>query len=133
MLRARLFYLALAGLSIVVGLLVHFHGAGLGAVAQDVVGDALWAAMIAWALGAIAPGSRLVVRSSIACAWCVAIEASQLYHAPGLDAIRATPLGHLVLGSGFDARDLVAYALGVAVAALVSVSLRAGRAGPVRG
>ncbi len=33
--------------------------------------------------------------------------------APTLDAWRATTLGHLVLGSGFDPRDLVAYALGV--------------------
>jgi hypothetical protein len=32
---------------------------------------------------------------------------------PWLDAVRATRLGHLVLGSDFDGRDLLAYAIGV--------------------
>jgi hypothetical protein len=131
--RDRLRHVGLAALAIVVGMLVHFHGSGLGAAAQDVTGDALWAAMIAWALGAIAPRTRLVVRSAIAYAWCVVVELSQLYHAPALDTLRETRLGHLALGSGFDPRDLVAYAIGVAVAAGVSVSLRAGQAGPARG
>jgi hypothetical protein len=130
--RARSLHLALVGLSIAVGLLVHFYGADLGSMAQDVIGDALWAAMIAWALGAAAPGARLVVRSAIAYAWCIAVEVSQLYHTPALDAIRATRAGHLALGSGFDARDLVSYALGVAAAAIVSASLRADRAAPAR-
>jgi hypothetical protein len=31
--------------------------------------------------------------------------------------------GHLVLGSGFDARDLLAYALGVAGAALLEAMI----------
>jgi hypothetical protein len=132
MLRVRLIYVALVTVAIAVGLLVHFHGLALGSAAQDVIGDALWAAMIAWALGAITPNTRLLVRSAAAYAWCVVVELSQLYHAPSLDAIRETQLGHLVLGSGFDARDLVAYAIGVAVAAVVSVSLRAGRADPAR-
>lgn len=130
--RARSIHVVLVGLSIAIGLLVHFHGAGLGRALQDVVGDALWAAMIAWTLGAIAPSSRVVARSAIAYGWCVAVEASQLYHTPVLDAIRATRIGHLVLGSGFDARDLLAYVLGVAAAAVVSASLRADRAGPAR-
>jgi hypothetical protein len=40
-------------------------------------------------------------------------------HTPALDAMRRTTAGHLVLGSGYDARDLAAYALGV----LLAVSL----------
>jgi hypothetical protein len=38
-------------------------------------------------------------------------------------------LGHLVLGSGFDARDLLAYALGVAAAALLEHFILPGTAG----
>jgi hypothetical protein len=34
-------------------------------------------------------------------------------------------MGHLVLGSGFDPRDLVAYALGVAGAALLEAAVLA--------
>jgi hypothetical protein len=122
--RLRVRYSALAGLTIVVGLLVHTYGAGAGRVAQDVLGDALWGAMIAWGIGALAPNTRLVARSAAAYAWCVAVETSQLYHAPTIDAIRATWPGHLVLGSGFDARDLGSYALGVACAALADAVWR---------
>ena len=120
--EARSRYLALAGLAIVVGLFVHLRGAALGPVVRDVLGDALWAAMITWLVAALVP-QRLYIRIAAAYAWCVAVELSQLYHAPGFDAIRATRLGHLVLGSGFDARDLVAYALGVAGAVLVELAL----------
>jgi hypothetical protein len=102
----------------------------LGPVARDVLGDALWAAMIAWWAGALAPRARLVVRSLTAYGVCAAVEASQLYHAPTLDALRATRLGHLVLGSGFDPRDLAAYAFGVVGAALLEfvVAARSRRA-----
>jgi hypothetical protein len=51
------------------------------------------------------------------------VEVSQLYHAPAIDALRATFVGALVLGSGFDLRDLAAYALGVASALLLDVAL----------
>jgi hypothetical protein len=48
---------------------------------------------------------------------CFAVETSQLYHGPVIDSIRATLPGHLVLGSNFDPRDLVAYVFGVLGAA----------------
>ena len=117
-LRYRAVYVAAALGTIVLGLLVYLRGSLLGPVARDVLGDALWAMMIAWWLGALVPHARLVPRSAIAYAVCAAVEFSQLYHTPTLDSIRATPIGHLVLGSGFDVRDLFAYALGVVMAAL---------------
>ena len=117
--RARLSYLALASGAIAVGLAVHLHGGPLSATARDVIGDALWAAMIAWLAGAAAPSSPLAARAALALGLCFAVEFGQLYHTPGLDAIRATSVGHLVLGSGFDARDLAAYALGIVGAALL--------------
>ena len=118
-LRRRVVYAALAVGTIVVGLAVHLHGAGLSSVVADVLGDALWAAMIAWWVGAVAPSVRLSRRIIVALAICFAVELSQLYHAPRIDALRETTLGHLVLGSGFDPRDLAAYAAGVLAAALL--------------
>lgn len=50
---------------------------------------------------------------------CFAVEASQLFHTPGLDAFRATTVGQLVLGSGFDSLDLASYTAGVLAAALL--------------
>lgn len=109
-------YLTLALATIALGLAVHLYGATLGPALQDVVGDALWAMMIAWWIGVLAPDAPLLQRSTIALAIAFAVELSQLYHTPTLDAIRDTTLGALVLGSGFDPRDLVAYALGVLLA-----------------
>lgn len=118
MIRRRVAFLALAGATIVVGLIVHLRGSALMPVTRDVLGDALWAMMIAWWAGALAPRTRLAVRSTAAYAVCATVEFSQLYHTATLDSIRATTIGHLVLGSGFDPRDLAAYGVGVALAAL---------------
>lgn len=121
--RRRVAYVVLALLTIAIGLLVHV-GARPGN-ARDVAGDALWAMMMVWWLSAIAPRVGLLRRSAAAYAVCVAVELSQRWQTPTLAAIRATRLGHLVLGSDFDARDLLAYALGVSVAVALEALWRA--------
>ena len=115
----RVAYVALAAGTIALGLWVHRSGRVLGPDVRDVLGDALWATMMAWWAGAVAPHARVAARSASALAICVAVEFSQLVHAPAIDAVRQTPFGQLVLGSGFDPRDLWAYALGVLAAALL--------------
>ena len=133
LLRARAGYVGLAFATIAAGLLVHGRVLPLGSVSRDVLGDALWAAMfVAWA-GAFAPRARPAVRAASAFGLCVAVELSQLYHAPVLDAVRQTRWGPLVLGSGFDSRDFAAYAAGVAIAfGLDAAFLRRSAAGPAR-
>jgi hypothetical protein len=116
-LSSRIWFVALAAGTIALGLWVHRGGLGLGATARDVLGDALWAAMMAWWVGAAAPGARLMTRSGVALGICLAVELSQLIHGSAIDTMRRTTLGSLVLGSGFDWRDLLAYAAGVSVAA----------------
>ena len=118
MIRRRAAFLALACATIAVGLVVHLRGTALGPVVRDALGDALWAMMIAGWAGVLAPRARIAVRSTAAYAVCAGVEVSQLYHAPALDAVRATTVGHLVIGSGFDPRDLAAYGVGVALVAL---------------
>ena len=113
--RARLTFVALALGTIALGLWVRGTDT-LGAVARDVLGDALWAMMIAWWIGALTPRSGLAARNGVAFGICLLVELSQLIHTPSLDAVRETTMGRLVLGSGFDPRDIAAYALGVAVA-----------------
>ena len=103
----RLIDIALALTTIAIGLLVHEQGAAFGPVARDVLSDALWAVMIVWWVGALVPAARLVVRSGAAYAICAGVEVSQRYHTPALDAIRATSVGQLVLGSGLSARPRV--------------------------
>jgi hypothetical protein len=118
-LLARMRYVALAVGTIVVGLAVHWHGGALSPVVRDVLGDALWAAMVMWLIAAVAPAVRLPWRAAVALVICFAVEFSQLFRSPALDALRRTTAGHLALGSGFDPRDFVSYASGVLAAALL--------------
>lgn len=119
----RYSYLGLATATITVGLLLVMTGFGLGATSKDFVGDALYAVMMVWWVSVLVPRRRLATRSVAAWTICAIIETSQLWHAPTLDSVRATLFGRLVLGSGFDARDLVAYAIGVSFAALLEYSV----------
>jgi uncharacterized protein DUF2809 len=75
--------------------------------------------MIVWWIGVAVPQVALRIRALAALAVCFAVESSQQFHTPMLDAIRRTVPGHLVLGSGYDPRDFVAYAAGVFAAALL--------------
>ena len=120
---SRLNYLLFAICTIAAGLALHFGGGALPPVPRDMLGDALWAMMIFGWIGVLAPDARLSIRSSAALAICVAVELSQLYRDPWLDEIRRTTIGHLVLGSGFDPRDFVAYAAGVLAAALIEIAV----------
>jgi hypothetical protein len=119
---SRAVYLALALSTIALGLAVHLGGSALGAAVRDRLGDALWAAMIVWWISLLAPHAAPRLRYVGALGICFAVEFSQLYHAAALDAFRNTMVGHLVLGSGFDPGDLVAYTAGVLVAAALDQS-----------
>lgn len=116
---SRAGYLSLALATIALGLVVHLSATPMNPAVRDILGDALWAMMISWFMGAIAPRVALRMRAVVAFGICAAVEVSQLVHAPALDSVRETTLGHLVLGSGFDPRDFVAYGAGVAAALLV--------------
>ena len=109
--RARYFVLAMG--TIAVGLIVHFYGSVLPPDVRDILGDALWAMMIVWWMGVAAPRVPLRTRALASLTICVAVELSQRYHTPFLDALRRTAPGHLVLGSGYDPRDFLAYGAGV--------------------
>ena len=125
--RARAWYTGLGLTTTALGLGVHLGGSALPPAVRDILGDALWAAMLAWWIGALVPAWPLARRAVLALAGSYLVEASQLLHAPGLDAVRRTRLGHLVLGSGFDPRDLLAYAGGVLAAVLIERAWRRSR------
>ena len=84
------------------------------------VGDALWAMMVFVVCRLLMPRKRLRLIALLAFVISVADECSQLYSAPWLDAIRATILGHLILGQGFLWDDIAAYLLGITFVALVA-------------
>lgn len=112
-------YFILLLITVTIGLTVHLHGIGLGALARDILGDALWAAMIVWLVSLAVPNGGLLQRASVALAICFAVELSQRIDHPVLEAVRRTTLGHLVIGSDYAARDLAAYTAGIVMAALI--------------
>ena len=128
-LLARTRYFALAVGTIALGLTVHWRGGALSPVGRDVLGDALWAAMVVWWIAAVAPAIRLPRLAALALVFCFAVEFSQLVRLPALDALRGTTAGHLALGSGFDPRDFLSYATGVLAAVLLERATKRRRSG----
>ena len=116
-------YIALAAGTVVLGLAVHGRGGALSPDVRDVLGDALWAAMVTWGIAAVGPVIRLPWRAVWALALCFVVEFSQLVRFPALDALRRTTAGHLALGSGFDPRDFAAYAAGVLAAVILEQAM----------
>jgi hypothetical protein len=127
--RARL---AAAAVAVVgSGLLVTRVGHGPVAGA---VGDGLFAGLVYLLVALVAPRARVVVVGAIACGLCVVIELLQLTGIPAA-ATQVWGPARYVLGTTFQAVDLVAYAVGAAVGAAadraVSGDLRGG--GPDEG
>ncbi|MBT0569911.1 DUF2809 domain-containing protein [Curvibacter sp. CHRR-16] len=82
-------------------------------------GDALWALMVFVGWAFCKPKASTQTIAALALVTSFAVEFSQLYQAPWINAVRHTTLGHLVLGSTFVWGDLLAYVVGVGFGVLV--------------
>ena len=106
--------------AILAGLVVHAwlpDSAG-----TDIAGDALYALAAYTAVVLIAPRLPAPAVGAIALGWCVAIELLQLTPLPGM-AAAVLPASMLILGTVFDGRDLIVYALTAIVATGVDVAI----------
>ncbi len=117
--RARATYIRVLLLTIAMGLGSRRFGAMLPTLVAKYAGDVLWATMVFWLLAIAWPGAARLRLGAAALTVAWAVECSQLYRAPWLDALRATAIGALVLGQGFLWSDLLCYGVGVALAVLV--------------
>jgi hypothetical protein len=122
--RSRWRYVAATAITILAGLASRAYRAHLPWWLAKNAGDALYATMVFWGLGLLAPRASTARIAVAAVAFCFAIEASQLYRAPWIDAVRETLPGRLVLGQGFHAFDLVCYLIGVALGAGLELAVR---------
>lgn len=93
----------------------------------EYAGDTLWALAAFLGVGILLPRASTRTVALLALAISVAVELSQLYHAPWIDSIRSTTLGGLLLGFGFLWSDLACYAVGVGLG-VVMESMRTERA-----
>lgn len=87
-------------------------------------GDALWALMVFCIAATLRPAASTAWLAGMALGISFVVETSQLYHAPWIDGIRSTTIGHLALGSAFGWLDLAAYTVGVAAGAGIDWSWR---------
>ena len=115
----RAVYLAIAVVTLGLGLVWRFVPMGLPLSLYKYGGSVLWAAMIYWLAALVAPAARPVRLAAVAVLIATTVELFKLVHAPGLDAFRLTFVGKVVLGRFFYWSDFVAYYAGIAVAAVV--------------
>ncbi len=113
----RAIYLICLGAVIALGLCSRRYGEYLPAFVAQYAGDTLWALMVFLGFSVVAPVLRTSHRAGLAIVISYAVEVSQLYHAPWIDALRNTTLGGLVLGFGFLWSDMCCYTVGVALGA----------------
>jgi hypothetical protein len=110
--KARLFYLFLTIITIIVALFLREIWAYLPFFINIWIGDYLWAVMLFWASMVVFLNfDRKKVAIGLV-VFCWFIETSQAYHTPLLDAFRDTTIGGLLLGHGFLWSDIVAYTVG---------------------
>jgi hypothetical protein len=115
--RNRLVYAVSIALVIGTGLLWRSSRVRLPDFFAKYGGDALWALVVFLGFGFVFCRSSTVRIALVAVCFAWSIEFLQLYHAPWIDGIRSTRLGHLVLGSVFNVPDLLAYVIGIAIGA----------------
>ncbi|WP_223628529.1 DUF2809 domain-containing protein [Microbacterium sp. EST19A] len=118
-LRRRVAVAVLAAVTVGLGLLFH---RSVGGTIGDIAGDALYAVLIYLLVVLVAPGAPRPVVAVIAFAVCTGVELLQLTALPREWAAVFPPI-EIVLGSGFDPRDIVVYAAAVAAASVVDIAV----------
>ena len=124
----RYLYIPIVGIIVILGLASRKFSAPTSWVFLY-LGDVLWATMFYFIFRFLFIRKTLLYNALITATWCFVIEFSQLYQSDWINAVRATTLGALVLGSGFLWSDLVCYIIGVglgfAIDRILSKILRA--------
>lgn len=118
--RSRLRGLALLLATAGLGLLSRRHP--LPGLLAEYTGDALYATAAFFLLAVPFAGARTKTLLGGAFLFAAAVECQQALTWPWLVDLRATRLGALLLGQGFQLADLLAYAAGAILAAAVDVT-----------
>lgn len=107
-------YALVAALVVCLGLASRSEWVSLPAFVAKYAGDALWALLVFLGMGFLLPAQPTWRVAGMAAAFAGAVEFSQLYHAPWIDACRGYRLGALILGDTFAWGDIAAYGVGIA-------------------
>lgn len=98
---------------------MHRYGSG---DSGDIVGDALYATLLYLLLALLAPRSPRRMLAALALILCAGVEFLQLTGIPR-DLAAVFPPAALVLGAGFDQRDLLVYAAAVVITMIIDVAI----------
>lgn len=115
--RSRLWVGVVLALTIALGLLSRRYP--LPGILAEYTGDALYASAAFVGFALLLAGRQTRTLAILAFVSCVLIEFTQLLNWIWIRDLRSTTLGKLLLGSGFKWPDMLAYLIGVIVAATV--------------
>lgn len=119
--RNPLVQLALIALAAILGIGSRRYANALPVFIAADVGDTLSALAAFLGIGLLLPRASTGTIALLVMAFSVAVELSQLYHAPWIDSIRQTTLGGLILGFDFVWSELACYAVGVGLGAAIEI------------
>lgn len=122
--RSRTVYALAALVAIALGLASRWDAIGLPWFVAKYAGDALWSLVVFIGFAFLFPSLSSKLLAVLAVVFACAVEISQLFHPPWLDAIRSTLPGGLVLGtpsSTFSWCDIAAYLVGITFGFLVEL------------
>lgn len=121
--RRRLGAALVAAATVAAGLCVHLFAPD--GVPSDVAGDVLYAVLVYVLVVVVVPRRPVWVPALCAWGWCIAVELFQLSGLPVAWG-REFPPVMLVLGTVFDARDLLVYTAAIVVSAGADRLIRRG-------
>jgi hypothetical protein len=123
MARRRLYLIAAIFVTVALGLASRKYRWLFPSALGKYPGDVFWAQTAYWSLCLVFPSASIARVASYALAVSCADELSQLYQALWINRIRATTMGHLILGSAFSWLDMLAYTVGVGLCVAIEVIL----------
>lgn len=109
---------------IAAGIGVRLLPLGLPREVVKYAGSVLWGAMVYGLVALVRPTAATGRLAAVALALAVLVELFRLVHTPELDAFRRTLAGQLLLGRIFSVWNLVAYAVGIGLAAGLDAGTR---------
>ncbi len=117
--RRRSTYALLLLVTIPLGLAWRMAPLGLSPFWFKYGGSALWAMALYWLIAMCLPRRSVLGLACIAAIVAAVVEFSRLWHVPAVDAFRLTVAGRILLGRYFSLKNIVAYWLAIAVAAML--------------
>jgi hypothetical protein len=117
--KRRVPYAVLLMITIPIGLAWRMVPLGLSPFWFKYGGSALWAMALYWLIAACLPNLSTVSLGCFAATVAAVVEFSRLWHVAAVDTFRLTLAGRLLLGRFFSLKNIVAYWLAIALAAVL--------------